>query len=292
MEKTKLIKIDLDFFGKMSNVQDQYATMKCYVTYERFILYAKSKGYERNEADELFAIFASGLNANFRNYQYEKFDIKRVKNAHRFPEAFNLAVDVYDNICNTVDMSRKTDYHYDEEKKDIRKYFYENEKGEFEEFVIDLSFSSDIISLSEIIKNRTDLYYRGCAEYADDIEIKDGLGRKRINVFDGDIFFVHNNIYDSMFSLYKLKENAGVYVYLKGCYRKLLYKQGTGYVDEKGNLNLSEGKYTHYAITGIADAQYFEIVGNTHKTKSILKDYEDEELEDVDEDEIDENNED
>lgn len=290
MEKTNLIKIDSEFFGKMSNVQDQYIMMKSYVTYERFVLYAKSKGYERDEADTLFAIFASGLNANFRNYQYEEFNIKRTQNAHRFPEAFNLAVDVYDNICNTVNMSRKTDYYYDEEKKDIRKYFYKNEKGEFEEFVIDLSCSSDIISLSEIIKNRTDLDYRGCAEYVDDIEIHEGLERKRIKVFDGDIFFVHNNIYESMFSLYKLSESAGVYVCLKGCYRKLLYKQGTGYVDEEGNLNLSEGKYNNYAVTGIADAQYFEVVGNTHKTKSILEDKEDEELEDIDED--DENNED
>jgi len=279
MEKTKLIKIDLDFFDKMSNVQDQYITMKSYVTYERFTLYARSKGYKRDEADKLFAIFASGLNANFRNYQYEEFNIKRVQNAHRFPEAFNLAVDVYDNICNTIDISRSTDYDYNEEEKDIRKYFYKNEKGEFEEFIIDLSFAGDIMSLSEILKNRTDLEYIGCAKYVDDIEIRDGLERKRIKVFDGDIFFVHNNIYESMFSLYKLSENAGVYVCLNGCYRKLLYKQGTGYVDEKGNLNLSEGKYNNYKITGIADAQYFEIVGNIHKTKSILEDNEEVELE-------------
>jgi hypothetical protein len=255
---------------ELSKWKDMYDELRQYVSIERFVKQAKANGYDDSNAEKLYSIFSAGYFKNLRLIESEL----NGKFAKYFPEALNIAKVAYDNIHNSVTLHRRS---Y-EEPADIRRYYFEKkvegQEGEMEEVDVNLSESSDILVLADILRNRTDLKYVGHSKFCEEIET-DSRDRKKIKIFEGDIIFVHHDLHDHMFSLYKVKEKAGVYICEReGCYVKLRYMQDSGYVDEDGNLNKSDKRCNHYGITGIADAQHFDVIGNIYKDISVLMDNE------------------
>ena len=103
--------------------------------------------------------------------------------------------------------------------------------------------------------------------------------KKSLKVYDGDIFVTYNKSKDS---IWNREHDNGVYVAIDGCYRRLLYTEGRGYISKDMDPNIidpnesrrnddivefSEGKFTSYMMH--LDHKWTRI-GNIHVDVSCL----------------------
>lgn len=190
-----------------------------------------------------------------------------------FPTAIEIAECAFemmsDRYIKTIPIVECDNYN----QEDRRRYFY-LDNGKSKVLDIDLSSSTDIIILSDVLqKEKTRLI--GVAEHLGYLEFE---GKKhntteKVQYYEGDIYFLYGNPTDHVFYDWLTNgDSTGVYLATKKGWRKLLYVPGRGYINRKGEIEYVDDKH-YYSDHKLEDSgKKFHYVGNIHHDISVLVD--------------------
>lgn len=233
-----------------------------YVTKERFLGYAQAKyGYDKDCAEKFYHVWNYIIQLNF--WRLEKVDDPVLY------RAIDIARGAYEAVCKGGHISVIAN----EPRTPKWRIYYRTEEGaQILQMDLNLREKEDVIKYSLLLQqegveivNRVDFYESVDVRYKD----KNGV---QVAIYDGDIIFCTQT--DRWLSL---SENSGCYVCMDGCYKRLVYTPGRGYI-RRGELDIHQDKddrdcrYNDYVFNSY-DCQ-FKVVGNIFIDRSILKEAE------------------
>lgn len=232
-----------------------------YVTKERFFGYAQAKyGYDRNCAEKFYDVWERIAQLNF-------WRLKKVEDPV-FYRAIDIARGAYEVVCKGGHISVIAN---EPRTPKWRIYYQTEEEGQILQMDLNLREKDDVIKYSLLLQqdgveivNRVD-YYESV-----DVRYKDKNGVK-VAIYDGDIIFC------TQASSFSFCDNSGCYVCIDGCYKRLMYTPGRGYI-RRGELDIEQDKddkdcrYNDYVFNSFD--REFKVVGNIFIDRSILKETE------------------
>ena len=215
-------------------------------------------------------------------YNYHKDDCKLAFNVLRdFPQNINHhldnivfvervvshAIEIYQSFlrCNKLNSSFKIPDigKYSDNRKEIRKFVYRQD-GQTKEVILDLNDTNSIITYAKILEQAITpvaLLKLTCQFTSNTSE----LGRKEIQVFEGDMFNAYDNFYGP--------QKSNIYISTsKSDFQRLLYIKGKGYLTKTSKLNIEEGLYSYYVVSGTNRWVYMGNIYTSDNLLSMLKD--------------------
>jgi len=219
-----------------------------YITKERFVNFFKSM-YEinENEAKRLFDIY-SNLPFNIKKIVYEEGLEEKID-------------DILNKLNPLINVRKNHLFEYgvtSEFKKVIKKVYFENLDGDIIECVFDLNNSEDIINYAELLKKNKAIKVIDFFETID----TNNKDNRNFDVYDGDVFAIKED--------WNKYEDGDIYLCTGGCYQKLLYTIGVGYmIDGEPNFDPKMHKKNHYGLTL---CNGFKMLGNIYIDCSFLID--------------------
>ena len=232
-----------------------------YVTKERFLGYAQARyGYDKDCAEMFFDVYS-------RITRLEHWRLQKVEDPVLY-RAIDIARGAYEAVCKGGHISviankpRTPKY---------RIYYRTEEGGQILQMDLNLCEKEDVIKYSLLLQqegveivNRVDYYESVEVRYKDKNEVK-------IAIYDGDIIFCSDT------GRFSFADNSGCYVCMDGCYKRLVYTPGRGYI-RRGELDIEQDKddedsrYNDYVFNSYD--REFKVVGNIFIDRSILKEVE------------------
>lgn len=232
-----------------------------YVTKERFLGYAQAKyGYDKDRAENFFDVY-------MRITRLDHWRLAKVEDLVLY-RAIDIARGAYEAVCKGGHISVIAN----EPRTPKWRIFYRTEEdGQILQMDLNLREKEDVIKYSLLLQqegveivNRVD-YYESV-----DVRCKDKNGVK-IAIYDGDIIFCSDT------GRFSFADNSGCYVCMNGCYKRLVYTPGRGYI-RRGELDIEQDKndkdcrYNDYVFNSYD--REFKVVGNIFIDRSILKEAE------------------
>ena len=266
--------MDIKELQQLGDTIREYYEIKNNITADRFKWIAMAQGESNENAELLYCVFnelKDGLFALSNQSRYNPAD-RRLGYAKKLTKALEIAKQTY-QLCGSGKKYSGDipNINRDVYEQDRRRYFIRR-AGEVLTLDVNLTNSTDIICLARLLESLDpEKHYDDgvidLTHYIDKIRTDNG---KEIPYYEGDIFFLHLNPYDSLFDIWHT-DDCGVFLATDRGFVKLLYTQGRGYIDKDGRPNIDEQHhYSDYMLNG--SSKVFDIVGNIHKDKSVLVD--------------------
>ena len=238
---------------------------KTYVSKERFVYVAQTcfNINKKEEAEKMFNLFQLLPRTSYyltdNNEKSKEVKELTIKGLQIAEKAYNILESTFEKYS-----------HY--EKENELKYFYTlKDDNSVNEITVNYTDINQILAFAELLKSDNFDDIRVVVPYIDKLNCRDG--KNEVDYFEGDIFFLYNDITDRMFYDWYHEDDAGVFVATDEGWRKLLYTPHKGYVNGKGELNYeTETKYSNYMLD--ASGKKFRYVGNIYKDLSVLMDKE------------------
>lgn len=257
-----------------AKVLNRLSEILMYVSRERFDAVAKIKGItDGRTLDVMYGmLFINDLTIH-QLAQYDSNEGNKLKPdiLGLMPKALEIVEEAYSLCKEGYDKNVPCIEYGDYRRSDIRRYYYTDENGRAM-LDVNLGRESDIQLIAEVLK-RDGVEIKGVAQhlgYLEKLLHSTGGKKKKINYFDGDIFFLFGKPQDKIFYSYFNADDAGVYVATPKGWRKLLYTPTRGYVTKDGKLDFADDDryYSDYMLE--ASGKDFRYVGNIHDNKSVL----------------------
>lgn len=227
-----------------------------YVNKERFVSYAQIKyTFTEREAESVWNVWDSIAESH-----YYKLELVSESVIHA---ALEIARAAYEAVCR----GGHTHWRSVEPKTPRwRVYFRRGKQGELQHVDLNLREKESVIKYAELIQQE-DVEIVNRLDYFDSLEYGSGTERKEIAIYDGDIIFCTDN------SRYSFKDVSGAYVCIDGCYKRLMYTPGRGYLrkgepDYETDAYDEEVRYSDHVFSSY-DKQ-FRVVGNIFVDNSVL----------------------
>lgn len=225
-----------------------------YLNKERFISHAKVKrnGYD---AEKVWKIWTYITELNWYNLEGVSEDT--------ITKVTDLAREIYESVCCGAHV------HYrDEQPKTNRWRVYynrEEDESDIQQTEVDLLNKEDVLKYAALLQQKdVTILYR--LDYFETVE-KYGQGREETDIYDGDIIFCTDKE-KNMWS----DDNSGAYLCIDGCYKRMLYTPGRGYLrrgePDFEQENDKDVRYRSYVFNSYD--RKFKVVGNIHVDNSIL----------------------
>lgn len=232
-----------------------------YVTKERFLGYAQAKyGYDKDCAEKFYHVWNHIIQLNF--WRLEKVDDPVLY------RAIDIARGAYEAVCKGGHISVIAN---EPRTPKWRIYYRTEEGGQILQMDLNLREKEDVIKYSLLLQqegveivNRVDYYESLDVLYRD----KNGV---KVAIYDGDIIFCSDT------GRFSFADNSGCYVCMDGCYKRIVYTPGRGYI-RRGELDIEQDKndkdcrYNDYVFNSYD--REFKVVGNIFIDRSILKETE------------------
>lgn len=234
-----------------------------YVTKERFLGYAQAKyGYDKDRAEVYFDVWS-------RIIRLDHWHLQKVEDLLLY-RAIDIARGAYEAVCKGGHISVIAN---EPRTPKWRIYYRTEEGGEIRQMDINLREKEDVIKYAMLlqqegveIENRVDFYEHVSVRH----ERNERNGTK-VAIYDGDIIFCSDT------GRFSFADNSGCYVCMNGCYKRLVYTPGRGYI-RRGELDIEQDKddrdcrYNDYVFNSYD--REFKVVGNIFIDRSILKEAE------------------
>lgn len=233
-----------------------------YVTKERFLGYAQAKyGYDKDCGEYFYDVY-------IRITRLEHWRLEKVEDAALY-RAIDIARGAYEAVCKGGHISVIAN---EPRTPKWRIYYRTEEGGQILQMDLNLCEKEDVIKYSLLLQqesvkivNRVDFYKLVDVQYSNSDK-----GTK-IAIYDGDIIFCSDT------GRFSFADNSGCYVCMDGCYKRLVYTPGRGYI-RRGELDIEQDKddkdcrYNNYVFNSYD--REFKVVGNIFIDRSILKEAE------------------
>ena len=256
-----------------AKVLNRLSEILMYVSRERFDAVAKIKGItDGRTLDVMYGmLFINNLTIRqVAKYENKEKDTFIPDYLSLMPKALEIVEEAYSMCKDGYDKNVPCIEYNDYRRSDIRRYFYTDENGRGM-LDVNLGIESSIQLIAELLK-RDGVKIEGVAEHLGYLEqVLHHTGeRKKINYFDGDIYFLFGMPQDRIFYSYVNADDAGVYVATPKGWRKLLYTPTRGYVTKDGKLDFADEDryYSDYMLEN--SGKDFRYVGNVYDNKSVL----------------------
>lgn len=228
----------------MYSLQDlaKILNSKHILTRDRFLHYFTLRynysEHEASEAHQLYSKFPKGIYNEKESAVLDKIIPK--------------ALLIFDELRDGWD--KKRDLKIDYREKSIKKLIY-NINGKSTETIFDFHDPNDIITYAAILKNAN---FEIIALLSLCCEINE---KETTYIFVGDIFDTNDKFWGNQSNVYVAGKN--------GCFQRLLYIKGKGYVRSGNELNYEEDKmYTDYVLR----LNDYSKIGNISIDYSMLTD--------------------
>lgn len=256
-----------------AKVLNRLSEILMYVSRERFDAVAKIKGItDGRTLDVMYGmLFINNLTIRqVAKYENKEKDTFIPDYLSLMPKALEIVEEAYSLCKEGYDKNVPCIEYGDYRRSDIRRYYYTDENGRAM-LDVNLGSESSIQLIAELLK-RDGVKIEGVAKhlgYLEKVLLRTGE-RKKINYFDGDIYFLFGMPQDRLFYSYFNADHAGVYVATPKGWRKLLYTPTRGYVTKDGKLDFADEDryYSDYMLE--SSGKDFRYVGNVYDNKSVL----------------------
>jgi hypothetical protein len=226
------------------------------VNKERFMSYAKAKYPLTNrEAESLWKVWDHIIGLD----SYRLQDVS--------DEKMGLVASIAREAYEAVHNSAHIHWHENLPKSPKwRVYYRQGEDGEVQQMDINLLESEDVIKYALLLQQE-DIEIRYRLDFYETVETSYGTERTKIDVYDGDIIFCTDT------DRWCFSDESGAYVCTGGCYKKLMYTPGRGYI-RRGELDFEQNKdgndcrYRNYVFNSYD--RKFKVVGNIYVDNSVL----------------------
>lgn len=228
----------------------------CYVNKERFISYTKAK-YPLADcnAEQLWMIWDNIIILNWHKLQ----DVSE----ENLQKVISIAREVYESVCKGAHV------HWREDPPKTPRWkvcYRRGECGKLQQMNINLLEKESVIKYALLLQQEdVEICHR--LDFYETVETHYGTDRAKVDIYDGDIIFCTNT------DRWSLSDNSGAYVCTDGCYKRLMYTQGRGYIrrgelDFEQDVNDKDCRYCNYVFNSY-DCK-FKVVGNIYVDNSVL----------------------
>lgn len=240
------------FFEQVNEI----VIIRGYVTRDRFIDFANAKsGVSESEAEKLWKVwdFISTLNS----YQLSKLEDDVID------LAMSVARDVHSAICNGAHIHWR-----DNETKTPkwRVYYRCGTTQRTTEYMdVDLREKHEAIKYAMLLQREdVEVIYR--LDFYQSVQVYNS-DKAKVSIYDGDIIFC--NVNDRL----SWSDVNGVYVCVDGCYKRLMYTPGRGYLrrgepDFEQDRDGEDCRYNSHVFNSYNKT--FRVVGNIYVDNSVL----------------------
>ena len=238
------------------NQVEELRTWSNYVNKERFMSYAEAKSsMTSRESEALWRVWDYIITLNW----YKLQDVSEEKTE----QVVSIAREVYESVCNGAHI------HWRENSPKSprwRVYYRKGERGKIKQMDINFREKEYVIKYALLLQQEgVEILHR--LDYYETVETSYGTDRTKVDIYDGDIIFCTES------DRWSLSDNSGAYVCTDGCYKRLMYTPGRGYIrrgepdfeqDNKGN----DCKYRNYVFNSYE--RKFKVVGNIYVDNRVL----------------------
>lgn len=251
----------------MSNIKETIEQLKeiyqwnSYMNKQRFISYAKAKyPFTDKEAEQVWNVWELLVSQNL--YQLEK------QSEGLILTAMNIAREAYEAVCNGGHI------HWRENAPETtrwRIYYRHGEEGEIQQMDLNLLEKGDVLRYALLLQQEnTEILYR--VDFYERVQVSCGTSgtdkQKEMDIYDGDIIFCTDKN-----KLFSWGNESGAYLCIDGCYKRLMYTPGRGYLrrgepDFEQNKDDEDCRYSNYVFNSYD--RKFQIVGNIFVDNTAL----------------------
>jgi hypothetical protein len=227
-----------------------------YVSKERFTSYAEAKySLTDRQAGSLWRVWDYIVTMNW--YKLQEVLEETVE------MAVSVAREVYESVCNGAHI------HWREGGPKTPKwkvYYRKGEQGNLQQMDINLREKEYVIKYALLLQQEgVEILHR--LDYYETVEVSYGTDRTKVDIYDGDIIFCTES------DRWSLSDQSGAYVCTNGCYKRLMYTPGRGYIrrgepDFEQDKNGDDRRYNSYAFNMFGCK--FKVVGNIYVDNSVL----------------------
>ena len=238
------------------NQVEELRTWSNYVNKERFVSYAEVKCPLTNrEAEALWRVWDYIVTLNWYKLQEVSDD--------KLEMVVSVAREVYESVCNGAHV------HWREETPKTprwRVYYRKGERGKIKQMDINLREKEYVIKYALLLQQEgVEILHR--LDYYETVETSYGTDRTKVDIYDGDMIFCTES------DRWSLSDHSGAYVCTDGCYKRLMYTPGRGYIrrgepDFEQNKNGDDCRYNSYAFNMFGCK--FKVVGNIYVDNRVL----------------------
>lgn len=264
-----------DFLDSMHRLQE----LSNRVYPDKYKLVCMQEGIKETTAMDMYAYFQSIVKGNlpYRN--------NRPLSDEEITRIIDLALKadgMYSENGRKIKTVILSSRPYEERLKNILVVWKPKGNGERQYSELDLTCQDTYVSIGRMIDNGN--VVEAIIRQADRIDSTSGCmslepkerGSRSFNVYDGDVILAYLDRPDFWGSDAR---NCGLYVCVKGCYKKLLYTPGKGYVrkgepdyDEDFTLDVGDDSFNSHVLTM---TQKWKRIGNIHIDLGFLAEKQD-----------------
>lgn len=237
----------------------ELSELKGVVNKERFVSYAQAKAQLSNrKVEALWKTWDYLVNLNW-------YELTNVSD-EIINEAMIIAREVFESVCKGAHI------HWREHQPNSPKwkvYYRKGEEGSLSTMCIDLRQKEDVIKYALLLQqDDIEIIYRLDFHERVQVNFKETNNTdKEIDIYNGDIIFCSDT------DRWSFSDNSGAYVCINGCYKRLMYTKGRGYLrrgepDFEQDENGKDCRYRNYVFNSYD--RHFQIVGNMYTDNSIL----------------------
>ena len=238
------------------NQLDELRNWSSYVNKERFISYTEAKySLTNREAESLWRVWDYIITLNW--YKLQEVSDEKME------MVVSVSREVYESVCKGAHV------HWREESPKTPRwkvYYRKGERGELQQMNLNLCKKEDVIKYALLLQQE-DVEIRHRLDFHERVEVSCGTDRKKVDIYDGDIIFCTDT------DRWSFSDNSGAYVCTNGCYKRLMYTPGRGYIrrgepDFEQNKDGDDCKYCNYVFNSYD--YKFQVVGNIYVDNSVL----------------------
>lgn len=238
------------------NQVEELRTWSNYVNKERFISYAEAKSsMTSRESEALWNVwnYITTLNTyKLQDVLDEKIEL-----------VMSVAREVYESVCKGAHVYWREEY---PKTPRWRVYYRKGERGKVQQMDINLLEKEYVIKYALLLQQEcVEILHR--LDYYETVDTSYGTDRTKVDIYDGDIIFCTES------DRWSFSDNSGAYVCTNGCYKRLMYTPGRGYI-RRGELDFEQNKdgddcrYCNYVFNSYNCK--FQVVGNIYVDNSVL----------------------
>lgn len=238
------------------NQVEELRTWNNYVNKERFVSYAEVKYPLTNrDAEALWRVWDYIVNLNW--YKLQEVSDEKME------MVVSVAREVYESVCKGAHVHWREEF---PKTPRWRVYYRKGERVKIQQVDIDLLQKECVIKYALLLQQEgVEILHR--LDYYETVETSYGTERKKVDIYDGDIIFCTES------DRWSLSDNSGAYVCMNGCYKRLMYTPGRGYI-RRGELDFeqddkgSDCRYRNYVFNSYD--RKFQVVGNIYVDNRVL----------------------
>ena len=238
------------------NQVEELRTWSNYVNKERFMSYAEAKSSMTiRESEALWRVWDYIITLNW--YKLQEVSDEKME------MVISVAREVYESVCKGAHIHWRDD---DPKTPKWKVYYRKGEQGNLQQMNINLLEKEDVIKYALLLQQE-DIEILHRLDFYEKIETSYGMDRTKVDIYDGDIIFCTDS------ERWNISDKSGAYVCVDGCYKRLMYTPGRGYI-RRGELDFEQNKegndckYCSYVFNSYD--RKFKVVGNIYVDNSVL----------------------